>query len=81
MIIGGGSRGGIILTSNVTLYDAAKKSWIKVDLLTSARDCVGVAMLNDNAVIIIGGTRGGENVELRSSSIFPHYSRDRKYCS
>ena len=40
--IGGGSRDGIILTSNVTLYDVTSKSWRKVDLLTSARDCIGV---------------------------------------
>ena len=63
VVIGGGSRGGIVLTSNITLYDAAKKLWIKVASLSSARDCVGVAMLNDNAMIIIGGTRGRETVE------------------
>ena len=63
VIIGGGSRNGIILTSNITLYDATKKLWRKVGSLTSARDCIGVSILNDNTMIIVGGTRGGECVE------------------
>ena len=50
-------------TSDLTLYDAFKYSWRKVDSLTSGRDCVGVALLNDNTIIIIGGTKRGCGIE------------------
>ena len=33
---------------DVTLYDDVKKSWRKVDSLTSAREHVGVALLNNS---------------------------------
>ena len=50
-------------TSDVTLYDASKNSWRKVDSLTSGRDCVGVALIDDNTIIIIGGTIEGYGVK------------------
>ena len=58
MIIGGENLNGIA-TCDVTLYDDAKKSWRKVDSLTSARSKVGLALLNNSTVMIIGGTSGG----------------------
>ena len=50
-------------TSDVTLYDTSKNSWRKVDSLTSGRDCVGVALIDDNTIIIIGGTMEGYGVK------------------
>ena len=35
----------------------------KVNSLTSARGHVEVALLNNNSIIVIGGTRGGDGVE------------------
>ena len=38
------------------LSDDVKKSWRKVDSLTSARGNVEVALLNNSTIMIIGGT-------------------------
>ena len=61
-VIVGGSKGGVP-TSAVSLYDRDKNSWRKVDSLTTARHCVGVALLNNHSLIVIGGTSGGIGVE------------------
>ena len=63
VIIGGSSADGTTPTSDVSLYDSSKNSWRKVDSFTSARDCVGVALLNNNSIIVIGGTSGGVGIE------------------
>ena len=62
VIIGGSSRDGATPTSDVSLYDSSKNSWRKVHSLTSAKSNVGVALLNNNSIIVIGGTRGGVGV-------------------
>ena len=54
----GGAR-----TSDVSLYDTHKDLWMKVDSLTNARSMVGVALLDSHTIIVIGGTRGGVDVE------------------
>ena len=61
-VIIGGTKGSVC-TSDVSLYDIQKDSWRKVDSLTSARDCVGVALLNSHTIIVIGGTSGGVGIE------------------
>ena len=61
VIIGGDIKG--VPTCDITLYDSSKNSWRKVDSLTSARKHVGVALLNSNSIIVIGGTGGGVGVE------------------
>ena len=63
VIIGGSSSDGTVSTSDVSLYDSSINSWRKVDSLTSARCSVGVALLNSNSIIVIGGTSGGGSVE------------------
>ena len=67
VIIGGSDINGVP-TCDITLYDSSKKSWRKVDTLTSARDCVGVALLNNNSIIVIGGTSRGGSVEVAKAS-------------
>ena len=69
LIIGGSVKG--VATSDISLYDTSKKSWIKVDNLTTARDCVGVATINSNTIIVVGGTSGGHGVEAAKSSSLP----------
>ena len=63
VIIGGNNQSGDVSTSDVSLYDIHKNSWRKLDSLTSARDNVGVALLNSHTIIVIGGTTGGIGVE------------------
>ena len=70
VIIGGKShfnQGGIP-TSDVFLYDSSKNSWKKVNSLTSARKHVGVALLNINTIIVIGGASGGKGIEGAKAS-------------
>ena len=67
-IIIGGENQSNVPTSDVSLYDIRKKSWSKVDLLTSARSCIGVSLINDNTIIAIGGYTKGAGVEAAKSS-------------
>ena len=66
VIIGGNKDG--VPTSNVCLYDINKNSWRKVDSLTSARCHKGVSLINDNAIIVIGGCTKSGGVEVALSS-------------
>ena len=61
-VIIGGDEGGVP-TSDVSLYDKHKNSWRKVASLTSSRNNVGVALLNNHTIIVIGGASGGVAVE------------------
>ena len=58
VIVGGKDVNGIAI-SDITQYNDIKRSWRKVDSLTSARGNVGVALLNDSTIMIIGGTSSG----------------------
>ena len=72
LIIGGSSRAnqGFICTSDISLYDVSRNSWRKVDSLTSARDFVGVGLINESTIIVIGGTTGGTGVAgAKASSV------------
>ena len=68
VIIGGSSRDATIPTYDVSLYDSSKNSWRKVDSLTSARNCVGISLLNNHSVIVIGGCSGGKGVKASLAS-------------
>ena len=48
---------------DVSLYDIHKTSWRNVDSLTSARNNVGVALLNSHTIIAIGGASGGVGIK------------------
>ena len=65
VIMGGQSHSnqGGIPTSDVSLYDSSKNLWKKVDSLTTARDVIGVSLINNSTIIIIGGCSGGSGVE------------------
>ena len=62
VIIGGGDI-NYVPTSDIFLYDKYNDTWKKVDSLTSAKDSVGVALLNDCTIIVIGGANGGVGIE------------------
>ena len=68
IIIGGKDLNGIA-KRDITLYDDVKKSWRKVDYITSARGNVGVALLNNSTVMIIGGTSGGMGERQAEASV------------
>ncbi|XP_065892698.1 probable serine/threonine-protein kinase DDB_G0271402 isoform X3 [Dysidea avara] len=70
LIIGGDDVKGVA-TSDISLYDTSKKSWIQVDNLTTARSFVGVATINSNTIIVVGGIGGGVGVEAAMSSSLP----------
>jgi len=56
LIIGGSDFKGVPrCTSDISLYDNLKKSWIQVDSLTAGRCHVGVATINSNTIIVVGG--------------------------
>ena len=67
LIIGGDVKG--VPTSDISLYDTSKKSWIKVDSLTTARKNVGVA--DSNTLIIVGGNTKGGSIEAAMASSLP----------
>ena len=69
LIIGGTVKG--VPTSDISLYDTSKKSWIQVDNLTTARSSVGVATINSNTIIVVGGYTKGGSVEAALSSSLP----------
>ena len=68
VIIGGYGQDGTIPTSDVSLYDSSKNLWKKVDSLTTARINVGVSLINNNTIIIIGGNTRGGSVEAAMAS-------------
>ena len=70
VIIGGKSHGnqGGAPTSDISLYDSSKNLWKKVDSLTTERMATGVSLINNNTIIIIGGTTRGESVEAARAS-------------
>ena len=67
VIVGDCNTNGIV-TSDITIYNETKNSWWKVGSLTSPRHSVGVALLNDNNIIVIGGCTDGSDVDTASAS-------------
>ena len=58
-LIIGGETSNCICTSLIKVYSMITDSWKIVDYLTEARDSAGVAYINENTIIVIGGTSGG----------------------
>ena len=71
VIVGGEehvNKGGTT-TANIKMYDDTKRSWKYIGSLSSARSYVGVAVVYNNAVIVMGGSRKGGSPENWNSSI------------
>lgn len=47
-------------TADILMHDTTSKQWKKVDSLMSARSSPGVAMVGDNAIVVIGGYNNAE---------------------
>ena len=54
--------------SDIKMYDESIKSWRNIASLSSTRAHPGVAVINDNAIIVIGGCTKTGSVEIRKSS-------------
>ena len=72
VVVGGQGVGtiGTIPTADIKMYDNSNKLWKKIGSLSSARSCVAVTAVYDNAIIVIGGyTKGGSSANRKSSSL------------
>ena len=70
VIIGGenhSNKGGAP-TSDISVYDSSSNSWRKVELLISARIYAEVSLINNNTMIIIGGSTEGGSLEAAITS-------------
>ena len=67
VVVGGEDRSGTT-TSDIKIYDDSNKSWKNISSLSSARSQVGIAAVNNNAIIVIGGYTKGDSVDNRYSS-------------
>ena len=70
-LIIGGDDVEDVPTSDICLYDTSKKLWIPVDSLATARKNVGVATINSNTLIVVGGNTKGGSVEAAKVSSLP----------
>ena len=69
-VVVGGEEEDDTPTADIKMYDNSNKSWKKIGSLSSARSCVAVAAVYNNAIIIIGGyTKGGSMADALSSSV------------
>ena len=59
VVAGGSNANDIIPTADIKMYDNSNKSWKKIGSLSSARSGVAVAVVYNNAIIIIGGCTEG----------------------
>ena len=48
-------------TASIEIYDDSSKCWKKIDSLTFARTCTGVAAVGNNAITVIGGSTDANN--------------------
>ncbi|XP_065893221.1 uncharacterized protein [Dysidea avara] len=71
LIIGGCDRSGRVPTSHIRLYDPSMKSSKQVDFLTSPRTRAGVATIDSNTIVVVGGTSGGVGVEENKATSLP----------
>ena len=70
VVVGGWKNSDKTPTADIKIYDNSDHSWRKVGSLSSAKFHPGVAAVDNNAVIIIGGcTKGGSKDDYKSSSL------------
>ena len=63
VIVGGWSRSNKTSTADIKMYDNSDHSWRSVGSLSIARCLVGVAAVDDNAIVVIGGCTKGNNYD------------------
>ena len=70
VIVGGWDHSDKTSTADIKMYDNSVHSWRSIGSLSSARCFVGVATVDNNAIVVIGGcTKGGNKANRRSSSV------------
>ena len=70
LVVGGWEKDGTATTADINMYEYSEQSWKKVGTMTFARSLVAVAMISDNAIIVIGGyTKGGSIDNANSSTV------------
>jgi len=68
VLVGGQDQMGTTPMSYIKMYDDSKKSWKNIASLSSARSAVAVAVLDDNAIIVLGGCTKGNDLSNAMSS-------------
>jgi len=69
MIVGGETQRAVP-TADIAIYETSNDSWQKIASLSSAKFEVAAAMIDDNAIMVIGGcTEGGDVDNAKLSSL------------
>ena len=69
VIVGGWNHSDKTSTADIKMYDNSDHLWRSVGLLSSARSLVGVAVVDNNAIVVIGGSTKGNRADRKSSSL------------
>ena len=69
LIIGGIDSHDQRTTADIKMYDVISKEWKKIASLASARSSPGVAMIGDNAIIVMGGHTRADAENFTASSV------------
>ena len=69
-VIGGWNHSDKTSTADIKMYDNSDHSWRSVGSLSSAKNFVAVAAINDSTIVVIGGcTKGGHKAKRKSSTL------------
>ena len=66
VVVGGHDTTGI---ADIKMYDNFNNSWKKIGSLSSARSMVAIAVVYNNAIVVIGGCTEGSMAKRQSSSL------------
>ena len=67
-VIIGGVDTQYVPTSDVAILDITKNTWNRVASLSTPRTCVAVVPISHDSILIIGGTKGGDDVQANKAS-------------
>lgn len=62
-IIGGCNSSGDICTEKIHTFDVSTKTWKNIGSLSTARCGVGIALINTDTIIIIGGSTNANSID------------------
>ncbi|XP_065884066.1 uncharacterized protein [Dysidea avara] len=70
VVVGGHDQNGSMPTADIQIYEDSSKSWRNIALLSSAKTRLGIAAVNDSAIIVLGGcTKSNSPANVKSSSL------------
>jgi len=64
IIIGGCDNCGDNITSDIYVLDAANRKWTQVTSLSTVRSSVGVTVINDDVILVIGGSTNSSCIDM-----------------